>query len=287
MIQPKSPAVLYINKLSILLVSLMLLLLWVNLELTKPIQQPATNHNNIDTNDNQSNDSQYVKTLSVNPFLRTHDEVVSNDVLPTVTTLQSTVPPFSSLKLKLHGIVYQSNRSSYVMISVQGAIQEIYSVNDKISEGLYLTGITKNQVEVDYFDERHLLNIENTRRNEEFIHKSLVDGSEHKTDLNFKQQIEYLEVDKQRNPIRLFMIRRPYAVYSNGEFQGYKIMPGSNADQFKRLGFQSGDIITYLNGNEFTGPGMKGFVIQQLTHAMHIDLTVMRGNQELNINYGF
>ena len=287
MIQPKSPAVLYINKLSILLVSLMLLLLWVNLELTKPIQQPATNHNNIDTDDNQSNDSQYVKTLSANPFLRTHDEVVSNDVLPTVTTLQSTVSPFSSLKLRLHGIVYQSNRSSYVMISVQGAIQEIYSVNDKISEGLHLTGITKNQVKVDYFDERHLLNIENTRRNEEFIHKSLVDGSEHKTDLNFKQQIEYLEVDKQRNPIRLFMIRRPYAVYSNGEFQGYKIMPGSNADQFKRLGFQSGDIITYLNGIEFTGPGMKEFVIKQLTHAMHNDLTVMRGNQELNINYGF
>lgn len=287
MIQPKSPAVLYINKLSILLVSLMLLLLWVNLELTKPIQQPATNHNNIDTNDNQSNDSQYVKTLSVNPFLRTHDEVVSNDLLPTVTTLQSTVPPFSSLKLRLHGIVYQSNRSSYVMISVQGEIQEIYSVNDKISEGLYLTSITKNQVEVDYFDERHLLNIENIWRNKEFIHKSLVDGSEHKTDLNFKQQIEYLEVDKQRNPIRLFMIRRPYAVYSNGEFQGYKIMPGSNADQFKRLGFQSDDIITYLNGTEFTGPGMKEFVIQQLTHAMHIDLTVMRDNQELNINYGF
>ena len=83
------------------------------------------------------------------------------------------------------------------------------------------------------------------------------------------------------------MIRRPYAVYSQGEFQGYKIMPGSNEDQFKRLGFKSGDIITYLNGIEFTGPGKKEYVIEQLTHAMHIDLTVLRKGQELSINYGF
>jgi len=83
------------------------------------------------------------------------------------------------------------------------------------------------------------------------------------------------------------MIRRPYAVYHSGEFKGYKVMPGSNQDQFKRLGFKSGDIITYLNGTEFTGPGMKEYVIEQLTRATHIDLTVLRDGQELSINYGF
>ena len=275
MIQLKSPAVLYINKLSVLLVSLMLLLLLLNLEFNKPSLQSSINNKSTDTND-----SKYVKTLSVNPFLRTHDEAVSNDVLPTVNTLQTTIPSFASLNLRLHGIVYKRNQDSYAMISMQGSIQEIVSVNGKISEGLTLTEIAEKYVEVNYFGERYVLFIENSQR-------TLASDKDQKISLNLKQQIEFLEVDKQRNPIRLFMIRRPYAVYSNGEFQGYKIMPGSNADQFKRLGFKSGDIITYLNGIEFTGPGMKEFVIQQLTHAMHIDLTVMRDNQELNINYGF
>ena len=179
--------------------------------------------------------------------------------------------------------MYQRNQDSYAMISLQGAIQEIFSINGEVSEGLYLTKISKKQVEVDYFGEQHVLLIDNSRRALELSKAE----SEQTANLEFHQQIELLEVDKQRNPIRLFMIRRPYAVYRNGEFQGYKIMPGSNTDQFKRLGFKSGDIITYLNGKEFTGPGMKEFVIQQLTHAMHIDLTVMRGNQELSINYGF
>ena len=286
MIESKSPTILHINKLSVLLVSCLLLLLWVNLELTKS-PQSTSNKNIPDNSKHQSRDSKYLKTLSVNPFLRSHDEAVSNDEVPTVTALQSSIPSFASLNLRLHGIVYQRENGSYAMISMNSAIQEIVSVNDAIAEGLYLIDIAKKQVIVDYFGERHVLFMDNSRIIKSPIQTSSTEENEQISSENFNQQIEFLEVDKQRNPIRLFMIRRPYAVYKNGEFQGYKIMPGSNADQFKRLGFQSGDIITYLNGIEFTGPGKKEYVIQQLTHAMHIDLTVIRGEQELTINYGF
>lgn len=282
MIQSKSPAVLYINKLSVLLVSTLLIFLWMKFESSESTQMKhseATNFSNL-------KDSKYLKKTTINPFLRTENETPSKDILPTVTSLQTTVPLFTSIKLRLHGIVFQRDQNSYSMISMQGAIQEIFRVNDQISEGLYVTKISKKQVEVDYFGERHNLFIENTQIFNA-ITKPINETKERKLKLNFDQQIELLEVDKRRNPIRLFMIRRPYAVYSNGEFQGYKVMPGSNEDQFKRLGFKSGDIITYLNGIEFTGPGMKEFVITQLTHATHIDLTVIRDNQELTINYGF
>lgn len=292
MIHLKSSAVLYINKISILLVSLMLLLLWVNFEFTKPTQQHITQNNSANTDsNNQTSGSKYLKILSVNPFLRSHEESESNDlnedILPTVTALQSTIPAFASLELRLHGIVYQSNQNSYAMVSMLGAIQEIVSVNDAISEGLYLTKIAKRLVEVDYFGEKFVLTIEDRTRKPELIQNLSVNENPVTTSLNFEQQIDFLEVDKKRNPIRLFMIRRPYAVYRDGQFQGYKIMPGSNADQFKRLGFESGDIITYLNGIEFTGPGNKEYVIHQLTHSMYVDLTVIRGDQILNIKYGF
>jgi len=280
MIKSRPSTTLNINKLSVMLGSVLLLFLWMTLDLKE------TNQPQLDKTNQTVNDSKYTKALSFNPFLKPDKEIdkefVVDDSLPTVTTLQSEVPPFISLNLKLHGIVYQSNQNSYAMISIDGAIQEIISENEQILDGLYAVEINKSQITVNYFGDLHILYIQNSRQNEITELLSSTD-----TPLDFNQQIELIEVDKHRNPIRLFMIRRPYAVYENGEFQGYKIMPGSNADQFKRLGFKSGDIITYLNGIEFTGPGMKEFVIQQLTHAMHIDLTVMRDNQELTINYGF
>ncbi len=279
MIQSKPPAVLYINKLSVLLVSILLLFLWLKLDTHQPQQSSQPTH----TQNNIANDSKYLKKSPINPFMRSESESPSEDILPTVTALQSTAPAFSSLRLKLHGIVYMPNQESYAMVSMQGAIQEIFRVNGQISEGLFVTSIAKKHIEVDYFGERYTLLIEKNQivKNESTLAGEIV------TPKTFEQQLEFLEVDKHRNPIRLFMIRRPYAVYRNGEFQGYKIMPGSNEDQFKRLGFKSGDIITYLNGEEFTGPGMKEFVIEQLTHATHIDLIVLRDEQELSITYGF
>ena len=64
-------------------------------------------------------------------------------------------------------------------------------------------------------------------------------------------------------------------------------MPGGNADQFVRLGFESGDMIIGLNGLTFDGPGMQQFIISELTHSRNIDLVVLRGEDTLSITYGF
>jgi len=280
MIQSKPTAVLHINKLSVILASSLLILLWMSFKSNELKRKYIP----VELNSKQSEQAKYLKKTINNPFSSAHSESPSNDLLPTITAYQSEIPEFSSLHIKLHGIVFQQNQHSYAMISQQGAIQEIYQANDQIAEGLYLTKITQKQVELDFFGQQFVLGIDNSRSST----SSAVETNTQDISLfEFEQQNEILDVDKQRNPIRLFMIRRPFAVYSNGEFQGYKIMPGSNEDQFKRLGFKSGDIITYLNGEAFTGPGMKEFVIEQLTHAMHIDLIVLRDNQELSITYGF
>ena len=218
--------------------------------------------------------------LFVNPFIRSDSDSVPMDLIPTVTTIVPTIKPFASLDLRLHGIVYKNNNAGYAMISMHSAMQEIYSVNSEIMEHLVLTEIAKNHVEIDYFGEQHRITIDGSTLSSEL-------EDEHDSGMTFAEQVALVEEDHRRNPIRLLMIRRPYAVYEDGRFLGYLVMPGSNHDQFKRLGFESGDIITYLNGTAFEGPGKEGFVIAQLTHSSNIDLTVMRGEDQLNIMYGF
>ncbi len=218
--------------------------------------------------------------LLVNPFIRSDNESVPMDLIPTVTRIVRTIKAFASLDIRLHGIVYKKNNMGYAIISLHSAIQEIYIVNSEIMANLLVTEIAKNHVDVNYFGEHHRLRIE-----ESFVSSGREDGSA--SGMTFAEELALVAEDHRRNPIRLLMIRRPYAVYDDGRFLGYLIMPGSNDDQFKRLGFESGDIITYLNGTAFEGPGKERFVIAQLTHSTNIDLTVLRGKDELNIIYGF
>lgn len=271
-----SPSVLSTSKLTALLVaSSILLFILLNVKSLKsvetvtlsPQQQIAVN---------PFSDSH----LLVNPFIRSDKESVPMDLIPTVTRIVRTIKPFESLDIRLHGIVYKNNNVGYAIISLHSAIQEIYIVNSEIMAHLVVTEIAKNHVEVNYFGEHHRLSIEDS-----FASSGREDGSA--SGLTFAEEVALVEEDHRRNPIRLLMIRRPYAVYDDGRFLGYIIMPGSNDDQFKRLGFESGDIITYLNGTAFEGPGKEGFVIAELTHSSNIDLTVLRGEDELNIIYGF
>lgn len=270
------PSVLFTSKLKTLLVaSCILLFVLLNVKSPESEKTVALSPQQRNAVNPFSDNHQFV-----NPFIRSESDSVPMDLIPTVTSIVPTMEPFTSLDLRLHGIVYKNNNAGYAMISVHSAMQEIYTVNSEIMDNLVLTEIAKNHVELDYIGEKHRLTIDGTTVSSDLEDESV-------SGMTFAEEVALVEEDHRRNPIRLLMIRRPYPVYEDGRFLGYLVMPGSNHDQFKRLGFESGDIITYLNGTAFEGPGKEGFVIAQLTHSSNIDLTVLRGEDELNIVYGF
>ena len=188
--------------------------------------------------------------------------------------------PFEGLQIKLHGIVYNGPNDSYALISRRGGIQEVYQTGSIVFKHTLIVGVAKDQIEIDYYGESWILRIEQQRN-------QYSESTTELTNENIRQQGIIRTQERRRNPIRLLLIRRPYAVYRDGQFLGYKIMPGSNADQFVRLGFESGDVITSLNGISFDGPGMQRFIIDELTHSRNIDLVVLRGKDQLSIMYGF
>ncbi len=198
---------------------------------------------------------------------------------------QRTALSFEELNLKLHGIVYKANNGGFAMISRNGSVQEIYTANAQPLSGLYLETIYKKTVQFRYHGELFTLGMES--KSERYISPNSDSKTMHFSSLSLREQQRIILADKQRNPIRFLMIGRPREVYDAGKFLGYRILPGANIDQFRRLGFEHGDIITYLNGVNFDGPGEASFVINELTQASNIDLTVLRGNDELSITYGF
>ena len=258
--------VFFTSKTTVLLVaSVALLFLLLNIEFPKSdsqlSQQQITTLNSFTDNN-----------TFANPFFRSDGESKAMDSLPTITQIVPHIEPFENYDLRLHGIVYKRNNEGYAMISMHSAIQEIYTVNSEIRDRMVLNEISKSTVVIDYHGELYRLSIESSQRNKDFNSVKTISK-------NLAEEIATVKEDHRRNPIRLLMIRRPYPVYEDGRFLGYIVMPGSNEDQFNRLGFKSGDIITYLNGIPFVGPGKAEFVITELTHSRNIDLTVLRGEK--------
>ncbi len=200
--------------------------------------------------------------------------------LPIILSDLNLSVPFEDLQIRLHGIVYNGENASYALISRRRGVQEVYQTGSSIFNNTTVREITKNQVKINYYDESHILKMESRGNNDSLPYWKTVEN-------DIQQQRITLEEDKRRNPIRLLMIRRPFAVVEGGRFLGYKIMSGGNTDQFIRLGFESGDIMTSLNGKTLDGPSMQHFIISELTHSRNLDLVVLRGQDQLSIMYGF
>ncbi len=146
-----SPSVLFTSKLTTLLVASSILLFVLlnvkSLESEKTVTLSPQQRNAVNP---FSDNHQFV-----NPFIRSENESVAMDLIPTITSIVRTIKPFESLDIRLHGIVYKNNNAGYAMISLHSAMQEIYTVNSEIMDHLVVTEIAKNHVEVDYFGEQH------------------------------------------------------------------------------------------------------------------------------------
>ncbi|WP_299878157.1 type II secretion system protein N [uncultured Cocleimonas sp.] len=278
----KSSTIFFTSRTTIIVIlSILLAFIAMNTERIDHPQSSISTRKNTESANEQSFFSQLFHAIQ-----KLNKQVDTNKLSIILADLKPSIP-FSDLNFRLHGVVYKGDNSSYALISQHGGVQEVYQIKSMIYQRAIVEEITRNQVVVNYYGEKHVLEMGGYGSQTKVQYLNEIFNDVKGADEDIFQQRVMLEQDKRRNPIRLLMIRRPYAVYEQGQFLGYKIMPGGNADQFIRLGFQSGDILTSLNGQTFEGPGMQQFIINELTHSRNIDLVVVRDQDTLSIIYGF
>ena len=75
----------------------------------------------------------------------------------------------------------------------------------------------------------------------------------------------------------------PYV--QNGRFLGFRLRPGRDRRLMKRLGLDSGDVITEVNGARFDDP-LQGFsILRELVGAGRIDVRVLRRGIEIPLAF--
>ena len=94
---------------------------------------------------------------------------------------------------------------------------------------------------------------------------------------NYRQQLY-------QNPQSLADVVSINAVRDGGELKGYRISPGRDREQFERLGFKPGDLVTAVNGIALNDPANTMRLYQTMRTATEAVFELERGQKPLSIS---
>ena len=203
--------------------------------------------------------------------------------------------PITRLKLKLRG-VYASvdNSDASAMIEANNK-QDIYKIGNKLpgAAGLKLHQIFSDRVIMSRGNKYETLLIEDFGGSGDSVIKSapskVSSNSNSKGRVVDKRKDQKLSNDlsklrsKLSDPKSLSELISVSPALSDDQFQGFRIAPGKNRALFGRLGLRRNDIVTDINGIKLDDPASAFTLMDQISSASEINLTIRRGNQDVNI----
>lgn len=222
--------------------------------------------------------------------------------------------PVTRLKLTLRG-VYSSTEETYAGAMIEASNeQKVYRVGDRIpgATGLRLHRILADRVILSRSGKYETLFIEdftgvgkitgnrsrlsqvsrpraNTRAvdPDDAIDFDTADEQEpliidKRADATIAREIGELRA-KLDDPESLGELLNATPFMEEGQFKGFKIAPGSNRVLFGKLGLRRNDIVTGVNGISMDDPQGAFALIDQMTSADEINITINRGGREVNL----
>jgi general secretion pathway protein C len=87
-----------------------------------------------------------------------------------------------------------------------------------------------------------------------------------------------------RDPQSLAEVVRVEAVREGTQLQGYRIRPGKAAQEFSALGFESGDLVTDVNGMSLTDPANTVRLYQAMRSASEASFELQRKGESVTLN---
>ncbi|MEQ8798872.1 MAG: type II secretion system protein GspC [Salinisphaeraceae bacterium] len=193
--------------------------------------------------------------------------------------------PETRLNLTLTGIV-SSDRApqSRALIRTDDGDQQPYAVGDTIRNNVKLHEIYASRVILDRGGRFETLTLEREKAalGEQKQPESEGDLSEAVT-----SSLKNVREEILANPQRMSDYVRFRPQRENGELKGYRIYPGSDRALFQRVGLRPGELVTAVNGTPLNNPRDAMQVLQNLTEAQSLTVTLERGNEQRSVSVSF
>lgn len=87
-----------------------------------------------------------------------------------------------------------------------------------------------------------------------------------------------------QNPQSLADVVSISAVREGASMIGYRVSPGKDAEQFRQLGFEAGDVVTAINGVSLDNPTNTMVLYNSLRTAGDVVFELQRGDQQLTLS---
>jgi len=200
------------------------------------------------------------------------------ETVPEALAAAAVDAPETRLNLKLRGILAAEPAEFSRAIIGSGNDDKVYAVGAAVPGGASVEAVLADRVLL-----RRAGRLETLR-----LPRESADGSisyEARAPERDVEQPDFAQMRQEivQDPARLSELLRYSPVLENGEIRGYRIYPARDRARFAQIGLQPGDIVTAINGTPLSDPGQAMEMMNNLTDASNITLTVERNGSAQDI----
>ncbi len=205
--------------------------------------------------------------------------------------------PETRLSLILKGIVSNTDgEAAFALIGEGKGVEKVYKIGMTIANQATIHAIHPDHVVLNRNGNLEILKLPKNEVDSSAINS--VNSSTSKRGVssavsmrsgNRVSTTKYGEIREKllSNPQDVMKIARIRPVMNAGKMTGYRVDPGSDPKLFAEVGLVSGDVITTVNGVSVTNPAEMGNVLNQLTSASQLEVTVLRNGVEQSLSLSF
>lgn len=197
------------------------------------------------------------------------------------------------LQLKLRGIVSSSEDGLGFAVIENNNLQDVYSVEDKlpVPGEVVLAKVMPRQVVLDNGGTYELLVLYEESKLDSSgpvmpaaVNKSEPAEVDRRDDAQTTSLAQSYRERLYQNPQSLAEVVSISAVREGSSLVGYRVSPGRDQEQFTQLGFQSGDVVTSINGVSLDNPTNTMVLYNTLREAGDVVFELRRGDQQLSLS---
>lgn len=197
--------------------------------------------------------------------------------------------PETQLNLKLRGLYATTNEAEgYALIASGSSEEKLYAINDRLPGNTKLKAVYPDRVILERAGRLETLNLLETKTTGgKFTAPTRSSPRSSPTRRKFgpNSQVGKLRREILKNPAKLAELVNAVPASENGQFIGFRIITKKPHAVFKDLYLRSGDIITQVNGIAISSPEKGLQVLQQLSTAQQVQVTLKRNGQTIHLNH--
>lgn len=194
--------------------------------------------------------------------------------------------PDTQLNFTLLGILAGSTeRESLALIAKDANDEAPYAIGDDVASGVNLQAIFSDRVILSRNGRLETLRLDKDSATSAPLFNTSSTASEPQEGTPAAaQMLAQIKEQIVTDPSKAASFIRVQPINSDGGLKGYRVYPGPERAAFNAAGLKPGDVVTAINGTPLNDPGQALQLLQSMTQASSMSLTIDRNGVSQSVN---